>query len=206
MRAHIHNAQAFLAEYGDVFARRRLGVTGIGHLQARFLGTGKVVLARYHHFVNPFAQVAQVKRLVCRGADFGLTHGQKAVAQGVDADVAVAKLLRGTQGKFLGAAAAWDDPNAKLHQSDVALGVRHHFVYVEADFTATTQGKSVRCCHHRYTAVAQTHGGILEGADCKVQLVVFLFHREHENQAHVGTGRKVLAFVADDHSAVIGFG
>ena len=208
VRTYVHNTESFLAGDGDVFTLQRLGVAGLRQFNGRALGPGELVTAVHDDFVNAFSQVAQFECLVCRSGDFGLADGQEAVAQAVDAHVSVVHLVVQAQHEFFGAAAPRDEPDAKLHESDVGLGVGNDFIGVKAHLTPATQGKLVWSNDDRDARVTQAHDGVLEHPNGVVQLVVLLFHGHHKDHAHIGTGAELCSFVGYDHTPpfVVGFG
>ncbi len=61
--------------------------------------------------------------------------------------------------------------------------------------------------HHRHPGVAHAHHRVLEGPNGKVELVVFLLHRHHEDHADVRSGTELGALVRDhDAAPVASFG
>ena len=146
-------------------------------------------------FVDAFPQVAQFIGFVSRSGDLGLSDGEEAVAQAVDAHVPVVHIVVQAEHEFFGAAAPRDESDTKFHKAHVGLRVGDDLVGVEAHLTTATEGELVRGHNDRNTGVAQAHDGILEHPNGVIQLIVLLFHGHHEDHAHIGTGAELRPFV-----------
>ena len=199
--ADVHNAQALLAQHGDVGPLARGHVAGVGHGGRGDLGPRRQAGAVQLDLVHAFAQVPEVEGLVGAGRHLGLAHGEEPLAQHLEADAAVGVFIGRAQGELLRAGAARDQADPEFHEAHVGLGVRNHLVGVHGEFAGAAQGHLVGRHHNRHAAVARPHHSVLEHADGVIQFFVFLLHGEHEDHAHVGAGGEIAPLVGDDDAA-----
>ena len=201
--AELQRRKDRIAADGNRRARRGRLVTVRDSLQRFRLGIGNQPLAVHRHGING-SQVTEPLRIGCAGGYFREADGfERPLYRRKKIRRARRHRFGRARDHLLRAAAGRNQPDARLHQSDVAFRRRLHAVTVHGDLAAAAERHPRGSNDHGYIRVSQRHRRVLERAHHQVHFVPVLLLRFEEQQHDVRAGGEVLAFVADDERGKI---
>ncbi len=203
----LRSGQELFAKHADLrrggaFSRARRGRTPAGSHQRKRggLGVGYKAVAVHRDPVGA-AQKAQIARFFSAGSHFGHGDGlEGGLERAEQVEVfATRGAFAGTNQHFFGAAAAGDQADAGLHQTDIRLRRGVDLRAVQDDFAAAAQRHALRRNDDGARRILQRQVDVLELPHGHVDLVPLLLLRRHEQQHQVGADGKIRRLVGHHH-------